>query len=180
LGLWIGAPAAADLGAPLAGGRAGAFEVQVLVAPAPLRVGLSEWNVLVSAADGGPVLLDADVELALRAPAPTLPSAHGAGMHRHQDASGVLVLRPSPGTTDNGLFHGAFAELDAAGTWSATVQVRRGDATGAVTFDVAVAPAASPLRDHWRAFAIVPVGLAIFLLHQGLRLRSPRRARSVR
>jgi len=168
--LFFGAPAAADLGAPVAGGRAGAFEVQVLVAPAPLRAGPSEWNVLVSEAEGGPVRLDADVALTLR---PAKPHAmHGDG---HGRAPGVLHLRADPAQADNGLFHAAFVDLPTPGVWSASVKVRRGGATGAFAFDLAVAPAASPLLDHWRAFAIVPGGVALFLLHHTLRRRTGRR-----
>ena len=179
LALGVGAPAAADLGAPVAGGRAGPFEVQVLVAPAPLRAGPGEWNVLVSKAEGGAVLVDAEVALTLRPP-PAGPEAHNGQMHAHEDGPGVLVLHPDPGQSDNGIFHAAFVDLPAPGTWSATLQVQRGGATGAVAFEVAVAPAPSPLRDHWRSFAIVPAGLALFLLHQTLRLRSARRTRSGR
>jgi hypothetical protein len=169
--LWFGTPAAADLGAPVAGGRAGAFEVQVLVAPAPLRAGPSEWNVLVSEAEGGPLRLDADVALTLR-PAEPHGSMHGDG---HATAPGVLRLQADPAQADNGLFHAAFVDLPTPGVWNASVEVHRGGATGAFAFDLTVAPAASPILDHWHAFAIVPGGVALLFLHHTLRRRTGRR-----
>jgi hypothetical protein len=97
---------------------------------------------------------------------------HGDG---HATAPGVLRLQADPAQADNGLFHAAFVDLPTPGVWNASVEVHRGGATGAFAFDLTVAPAASPILDHWHAFAIVPGGVALLFLHHTLRRRTGRR-----
>jgi len=152
--------AGADIGAPLASGRAGPFVVQVLVSPTPLRAGTSQWNVLVSDARDGRVLPDAAVDLELRRPHPT------RGRHER-------VVRASlrPENARNGLFHAALVELAEPGQWKGELRVSRGDAQERIPLVFPVASGPPSLVLHWRAFAVVPVGLALFALHQWLRLR---------
>ena len=52
----------ADLGVLVADGVTGPYRVSVLVSPAPLRVGRSQWSVLVQDTSGG-MVEDAEVEL---------------------------------------------------------------------------------------------------------------------
>ncbi len=175
LAVCVGAPTAADIGVPVASGRAGPFEVQVLVAQAPLRAGPSEWNVFVSDADGRRILLDADLELTLHAPS-AHPAAPGPGRGDSDDHP--LVLHPDPVQARSRIFQTIVVHLFASGVWHGTLRVGHEGATESVDFQVVVAPASSALVSHWRAFAIVPAGVVLLALHQTLRQR--RAARSGR
>lgn len=167
LALCVGARAGADIGVPVRIGDAGPFDVQALVTPAPLRVGPSDWNVVVSEAGGGRGLPDAELELSLRAPADA--SAPRSPAHDHGSRGGTLVLRPAP--IQAGLFQLRDVELPVAGLWHGTLRVSREGASESVGFQLEVAPGSSALVAHWRAFAIVPGGVALLLLHQRLRPR---------
>jgi hypothetical protein len=156
----------ADGGVVIATGPAGPFEVIVLVSPPQLRAGPSEWSVLVrNPADGG-VVLDAEVEIRLQPPDPR-------GFAHPQDASDSRAVRSA---SANRLLHTAWIELASPGTWRARVRVHDGAGTGELSFEVPVAPAAAAIVQHWDAFALPPLGLALFALHQYLvRRRSPAR-----
>ena len=158
--------AAADIGAPLASGRAGAFEVQVLAAPVPLRAGPTEWNVLVRDARSGAVQLDAEVTLELHGP------RHGTHGHGHDG----LRVRLQPGSAKSRIFHAGRLRLPDPGTWRGTLSLRRGQASEAIPLVFEALPSSPALARHWRAFAVAPLGLALFAVHQWL-VRRPRGAR---
>lgn len=154
----------ADIGSPVASARAGPFEIQVLVSPAPFRAGLSEWNVLVSDAHEGRALLDAEVELELHAPR--------AGMGHHH---GPVVAHPRGENSKNRLFHSALLDLPMPGIWRGTLTVRRAASRAEIPIVISLAPAPSAVKFHWRAFALPPVALALFALHQLLSRHARRR-----
>ncbi len=154
------AHARADGGVVIAVGAAGPFEISVLVSAPQLRVGPSEWSVLVRDHVDGGAVLDAEVEIVLH--------PHDLGGHAHpyrQDAGHSKALRSA---SANRLFHTTWLELASPGIWRATVHVRGSKGTGQLFFEVPVAPAASPIVAHWRSFALPPLGLALFALQQCL------------
>ncbi len=120
--------------------------------------------------DGGAVL-DAEVEIVLR--------PHDPGGRAHQyphDAGHSKALRSA---SANRLFHTTWLELASPGIWRATVHVHSSKGAGHFFFEVPIAPAASPIVQHWRSFALPPLGLALFALHQCLvRRRSAAQNRS--
>lgn len=164
--LLLGFPAArsaADGGIVIARGRVGSLSCTVLAAPSPLRVGLSEWSVLLQRANGG-VVLDAEVEVELAR------SASGAA-HSH-----ALAAAATHEASNNRLYHTALLRIPEAGSWHGSVKVRSREGQGVCAVEVAVAPALGPLREHWRALALPPLALGLFGLHQWLVLgRAARR-----
>ena len=70
--------------------------------------------------------------------------------------------------------------LPAAGLWRGSVEVREGDRIGTLGFEIAVAPARSMLAQHWAALAFPALALALFALHQWLRLGRKRRLEPLR
>jgi hypothetical protein len=155
--LFAAAIARGDGGALIAEGPAGPFEISVLASPAPLRAGTSEWSVLVRRASDGKVALDASVEIVL-----TIDAAESA----HSDSA--KPRRASRSLSANRLLHTAYLELPVHGSLDAEVRVLEGQQVGRLSFEVAVAPARSPLEQQWRSFALPPMALALFTIHQML------------
>ncbi len=159
---WAGA-AQADGGVVVASGPVGALRASVLVSPAPLRSGPTEWSVLLQDAGGAPVL-DAEVELELHRPG-------GSGGHH---ARRVVSARRE--ASANRLLSIAVVDLPEPGTWRVALRVMREEG-GRLDFEVPVGPARGRAAAHWRALALPPVALGLFALHQWLSRRERRRAR---
>lgn len=167
----LAGPVHGDMGVPILAAREGAFDVKVLVVPSPLRVGTSEWNVLVTDGASGGVVLDADVEIELEVP---LDRPHmGDDSSQHEDP--IVRKRFVPELSGNRLFYAAPIELTSGGIWNGWLRVSRGAASATIPFEVDVAPARSAWLLHWRAFAIAPVCLVAFGLHQWRVRQSPSR-----
>ena len=156
--------ARADGGVVIAMGPAGPYEISVLVSPLQLRAGPSEWSVLVRDPVDGGVVLDAEVEIVLQ------PHDPGGHTDHHPAAGRTRALRSA---SANRLLYSAWLEPASPGIWKATVHVRGSKGAGHLSFEVPVAPAASPIVQHWRSFALPPLGLALFALHQYLVRRVP-------
>lgn len=146
----------ADLGTLVADGVAGPYRVSVLVSPTPLRAGRSLWNVLVRDTSGG-VVEDAEVALSW--------STEERGAHR-TTSTARAGFHP--------FYRSSEALLPAAASWRVEVRVRGSVGSGALAFDVGVAPGAGPWRAHWPALIAPLLGIGLFALHQYLRLRAHR------
>jgi hypothetical protein len=166
--VWPAAEAGADGGVVVARGRVASLDCTVLVAPAPLRAGLSEWSVLLQRAADAGVVLDAEVEIELR-------RTESGAAHAHR-----LVASATRQASANRLFYTALLHLPEAGGWHGSVRVRSAEGEGALVVEVGVAPGVGPLREHWRALGLPPLALGLFGLHQWLVLgrTAPRAGRS--
>ncbi len=152
--LLAAAPVWADGGTVRVRTQAGPFTVTVFTAPQPPAVGPVDVSVLVQDAGGAPVL-DADVHVRLAGP----------------DGVSVITRDATRDVATNKLLYAAVADVPASGAWALAVDVRRGDAHGAVATAVPVGPAAPPWRALWAYLAFPPAGIALFALHQSLAKR---------
>jgi len=171
-----------DAGHVVAVGAAGPFEVHVLAAPAPLRVGASEWSVFVRRSLGGAAVTGAEVAIDARPPGgfdrTRDPGSGGGAAARSAASTPVPAARLLAGRLLDGRLDARGVPLSSPGVWPLEIRVRDGDDAGSLTFEVSVEPAASPFARHWRAFALPPVALALFALQQWRVLRrAPRRRR---
>ena len=146
----------ADLGVLVADGVTGPYRVSVLVSPAPLRVGRSQWSVLVRDSSGG-VVEDAEVELSWST-----------------EDRGALRITHAARAGAHPFYRSSEAVLPAAGRWLVELSVRGSAGSDALAFDVLVSPGAGPWRAHWPALIAPFVGIGLFALHQSLRLRARR------
>jgi hypothetical protein len=142
----------ADGGVVVASGAAGALRASVLISPAPLRAGPTEWSVLLQDAGGAPVL-DGHVGLEI----------------------GDRVVPAQRDASTNRLLYTARVDLSEVGTVPVALHVTD---HGRLDFEVTVGAARGRGAEHWRVLAIPPVALALFALHQWLRLRERRRRRA--
>jgi hypothetical protein len=130
---------------------AGPFVLTLFTASLPIRVGSSDLSVMVEDASTGTPLLDAEVTLTCKGP----------GGHMN-------TVRASRATATNKLLYSGAPVFSAAGAWTVTVSVRRGGTTGEAAGAVAVSPALPAAWRYWPYFAIVPVCIGLFVLHQRL------------
>jgi hypothetical protein len=132
----------------------GPFTISVFTAPEPLRAGRAEVSVLVQ--ERSTVVLDAAVELRLRAPdgaEDTLAVAHAAG--------------------NNQLLQSAFVELRTPGRWELAVAARRAGISATVSCSLDVAPASAGLGAHWALLALPALCILLFVWRE--RLQAPSR-----
>ncbi len=132
---------------------AGPFEITLFTAPTPLRAGRVDVSVLVQA-DRAPVL-DAEVQVALRAP----------GLERTAAATRAAAT--------NKLLYAALLDVPEPGRWTLEARVRAGERAATVSCEVDVAPPLPPLLAFWPYVAFPAVAIALFALHQWL-TRRPR------
>ncbi|HEX3662722.1 MAG TPA: hypothetical protein VHU89_14900 [Acidobacteriaceae bacterium] len=138
---------------------AGPFEVTLFTTPDPLTRGEADFSVAVERAGEPGLVQDAQVDL-------LLTRADGKG--------GTLVLHASHAAATSKWLQAANFSLPAAGVWRVTVQVRRGQETGACSGEIHVRAAGA--RD-W-TWDVLPVPLAgLFLVLHANRKRKYRRER---
>jgi hypothetical protein len=133
----------------------GPFVVSVFTAPEPLRAGRADVSVLVQAS--GTVVLDAAVELRLRAPDGT-----------------EQMIAVSPRAAGNALLQSALVDLRPPGRWRLAVTARRGNTSAAAHCDLDVAPATTALAAHWKALALPPLCILLFVWRERLLRRRKR------
>ena len=155
--------ARADLGGVLAQGVSGPFAFSVVASPWPLRVGSSEWSVLVRDTRTGRVRRDLRVQLGLGTePTETEAAVIGLG--------GVGKWGPHPG------FYAVPVQLTEAGPGWGRVRARAPDGTEAsLTFHWRAGPAQNPWIEHWAAL-LFPFGLLLIFAWHQVRRRSMARA----
>jgi hypothetical protein len=125
----------------------GPFVISVFTAPEPLRAGRAEVSVLVQ--ERSTVLLDARVELRLRAPGGT-----------------EQTLALTRQAASNQLLHSAFVELRPAGRWVLAVTARRADTAATVSCDLDVAPASPGVTAQWLPLWLPALCILLFLLRE--------------
>jgi hypothetical protein len=163
----------ADGAVTLAQGLAGPYIVTVRVSPAQLRVGRSEWSVLVRAAPAGAVCLDCRVRIELHPMTDHAKHAHAPPL----GAAGQEAMRSS---SKNRVLHTASVDLTTEGVWSVQILVEGADGRGRLDFSASVAPEAPLIVRHGWALAWPAIALALFGLHQRLTRRAGPRGRSAR
>jgi hypothetical protein len=130
----------------------GAFTITLFAAPQPLEVGTADFSVLVQDRSSGEVLLDPILDLTV------------AG-------TTVWLTR---GQVSNRLLQAATVHLSAPGKQRLTLAIRRGTEVAQLTTDCTVEPDRSRTTLVW-FYVLLPVGLIfLFVIHQGLKLRSQR------
>jgi hypothetical protein len=133
---------------------AGAFTITVFATPQPLQVGNADFSVLVQDRSTGDVLLDPILDLTV---------------------SGATV-RLTRGQVSNRLLQAATVHLSSPGKLRLTLAVRRGSDVAQLTTDCTVEPDRSRTTLVW-FYVLLPVGIILlFVIHQGLKLRSGRKA----
>jgi hypothetical protein len=134
---------------------AGAFTITLFAAPQPLQVGPADFSVLVQDRSSGEVLLDPILDLTV---------------------SGTTV-RLTRGQASNRLLQAATVQLSSPGKLRLTLAVRRGSDVAQLTTDCTVEPDRSRTTLVW-FYVLLPVGvILLFVIHQGLKLSSERKAR---
>jgi hypothetical protein len=132
----------------------GAFTITVFATPQPLQVGTADFSVLVQDRSTGQVLLDPILDLTV---------------------SGATV-RLTRGQVSNRLLQAATVHLSSPGKLRLTLAVRRGSDVAQLTTDCTVEPDRSRATLVW-FYVLLPVGIILlFVIHQGLKLRSGRKA----
>ncbi len=136
--------------------EAGPFQITVMSAPEPLRVGPADLSVLVQRRGDGAPALDAEVELRLEGPAPQPP----------------IEVRATREQATNKLLHAAAVTLPAAGTWRLRARVRQGGDAVEVAGALPVAPPPPRLLGLWPYFAFPTAVVAWFALREWRRSRA--------
>lgn len=158
-------PAAGDGGVVRLSERTGDYLVTIFTSPTPLRAGPIDISVLVQQADGGGVVGDAAVRVSLR-------SASAA------EAIGSAATRAQ---ATNKLLYAALLDLPSAGNWQVDVTIERPDRPPAtVAFAFEAAPPLPPWRTYWPYFALPPIAMAVYALHQWLLLHRGARGSTAR
>ena len=138
---------------------AGAFTITLFAAPQPLEVGTADFSVLVQDRASGEVLLDPILDL-------TIDDLTVAG----------TTIRLTRGQVSNRLLQAATVHLSSPGKLRLTLAVRRGSDVAQLTTDYTVEPDRSRATLVW-FYVLLPVGIVLlFVIHQGLKLRSGRKA----
>jgi len=139
----------ADGGALIARGEVGPYALSLLASPLPLRVGAIEVSALVQDGATGE-MLGLPVELAW------WPVGR---------VDALRTVAAAPGHGANRLLAGASIALTSEGAWMLELRTP----LARLPVELAVGPPLPPLRAHWKALAIPPVGVALFALHGWLR-----------
>lgn len=134
---------------------AGPFTVTVFTAPEPLAAGPADVSVLVQDRASGEPVLDAQVEIRLRAPG----------------AEALRSYAAAPGS--NRLLKAAGVELAVPGQWKFEVVVRHAGEVATVEGVVPVGPPVPRLVAVWPYLAAPPLAIVLFVLLTAIK-RKPR------
>jgi hypothetical protein len=152
--MWATA-AHSDGGTMLLHQDAGAFTITLFAAPQPLVAGTADFSVLVQDRNSREVLLDPLIDLT---------------------AEGTTV-RLTRGQVSNRLLQAATVHFSGPGKRRLTLAVRRGSDVAQLATDCTVEPDRSRATLVW-FYVLLPVGIILlFVIHQGLKLRSERKNR---
>ncbi len=161
LGMWATA-AYGDGGTMLLHQDAGAFTVTLFAAPRPLQVGAADLSVMVQDRASGDVLLDPIIDL-------TIVPETGNAMQQ--------TVRLTKGQASNRLLQAATLHFSSTGKWRVLLLVKRGNEVAHLSTECAVEPDRSRATLVW-FYVLLPVGIILlFVIHQGLKLRSEVKAK---
>lgn len=169
---WLFAMAAptaalADGGALVRVADIGEQRISIFVAPNPLRAGPIDVSVLVQRDDGGEVIHDAEIAVALRS----------------VEAGAIPVSGPAThDAATNKLLQSAWLELNAPGRWQGEVVCSVEGQRHSIPFTIEAGPPLPAWASLW-AWFLWPVGaIFLFAAHRTLaaRQRAMRRARKSR
>ena len=94
---------------------------------------------------------------------------------RLQHGDSDVTVRATRKQAHNKLLRAAAVNLDDPGEWRDTVTVSRAGIQASVTGTLNVAPVKPKLASYWSYLAFPPVCIALFAVHQRLRVRQLRR-----
>jgi hypothetical protein len=143
-------PACGDGGKLILRQKSGPFVVTALAGPEPLRAGPVEISVLVEDGQTGMILADATVDVEVE-------SADGSIRER---------ARASHDQSTNKLLQSAIINLNSQGMWRLRVDLGRLAQRGEVQASLAVEPALPTAVSLWPYFALPPLIICLFGLHQ--------------
>jgi hypothetical protein len=153
------APARADGGVVRLNERAGPFVLTVFTAPATVCVGPVDVSVMAQDAATGRPVVDARVTVSLTG-----------------EGGWTLRAEATREQAQNKLLYAALVELPSPGRWDVEVTVVRGPDSVTVATTIPVAPAPPPFVSYWPYFALPPLAIAVFGIHQrSCRRRASRR-----
>lgn len=141
--------------------NAGPFWVSLFTTPAPLRPGRVDLSVLLESEANHQPLLDAAVRIVIRKDDRT------------------INLEATRAQATNKLLYACQADIPSSGRWDVEVIVDRNGQRASATGTLSVLDPLPPLLMYWPYFAIVPVFILLFAVHQFLRHRENRRKRRV-
>jgi len=146
-------PVLADGGAVCAHDTIGPWIVTIFVAPATVRAGPVDLSVMVQDGRDAAPLLDAEVTLDISPRDGGIPASSLAATHEQ---------------ATNKLLYAVQFPLAAAGTWDVRAKVRRRGEAVETNCTFTAAEALPPVLAYWPYFALPPVAIALFALHQWL------------
>lgn len=137
--------------------KAGAFNITLFSSPSPVRVGRTDFSVMVQNVATPDPILNADVLLRfVQRGANSI--AEVSAPARHEKAT-------------NKLLYAAQMDLNSTGNWRVEVSVQTPRDSALVTGNLDVLPPEPPLLAHWPYFVAVPVVAFLFVLNQRLKRR---------
>ncbi len=137
----------------------GEFLVTVFVAPQPIQVGPIDASVLVQDRRTGAVILDANVDLAIR-------RVDGGGPE--------FLAHATREQSTNKLLKSGRIGLPTSGSWGLRVFVSHGNEESVFATILPVSPAPPRLASLWPLLLLPPFAIALFALHQTLSRRAGR------
>ena len=137
--------------------NAGPFWVSLFSTPAPLRPGRVDLSVLLESKANHQPLLDAAVRIAVRKDDRT------------------INLEATRAQATNKLLYACQADIPSSGRWDVEVIVDRNGQRASATGTLSVLDPLPPFLMYWPYFAIVPVFILLFAIHQFLRHRENQR-----
>jgi hypothetical protein len=140
--------------------KAGAFNITLFSSPSPVRVGRTDFSVMVQSATQASPILDADVRLHF-VQRGTNSIAEVSAPARHEKAA-------------NKLLYAAPVDLNSTGKWRVEIAVQTARDSALVTGDLDVSPPEPALLAHWPYLIALPIVAFLFALNQ--RLKKRRRA----
>ncbi len=150
-------PAFGDGSVVLLHQRADPFDVTVFADHAPLTVGQSNLSVMVQKAAGHSNVPDAHVMLRFE-----------------KDEGGRITEVVAPAThakATNKLLYGAAITVPSEGNWKFTTDIDAQNAHITVLAQLAVGPAAPPMKEKWPLIVFVPVAIVLFIINRRLKRR---------
>ena len=131
----------------------GRFTVTLFAAPQPLHVGSADISVMVQDRSSGDVLLDPVIEVTLDQEPP---------------------VRLASGQASNRLLQAATVHFSRPGQWAVAITVQRGKDSASFHTECSVEGDHSRAALVWFYLLLPVVVIAVFVVHQGLKMRQAR------